>query len=91
MEALKLDHQERRHDDEHGGRHLGDRTLRLGAFLDRAADRDRISHRQRLFEGRHLGESCFTTVAGCVASTIPALIVMVGSPIGRQIVGCSSS
>ena len=54
MEALKLDHQERRHDEEHGRRHLRNRTLRLGAFLDRAADFDGIPGRQRLFERRNL-------------------------------------
>ncbi len=39
---------------EHGRHHVRDRTLGLGAFLDRAADFDGIPDRQRLFEGRNL-------------------------------------
>ncbi|MNL71484.1 hypothetical protein D3C87_1966370 [compost metagenome] len=54
MEALKLNHQERRHHQEHGRHHLRDGTLRLGAFLDRAADCDGVADRQRLFERRNL-------------------------------------
>ncbi len=82
MKALKLDHQERRHDDEHGWRHLGDRALRLGALLDRAADLDRIPRPACVFsKAEILSESAFTTVAGCVASPIPALIVMVANSV----------
>ena len=47
LEALQLHHQDRRHDEQHQRHHGGDRPLRLAAFLDRAADCDRIAGRQR--------------------------------------------
>ena len=43
VEALQLDHQDRRHDEQHQRDDGGDRPLRLGAVLDRAGDRDVVA------------------------------------------------
>ena len=54
MEALQLNHQDRRHDEEHQRDDGLDRRLALGALLDRASDRNRITGRQPLCELLHL-------------------------------------
>ena len=54
-EALQLDHQDRRHDEQHQRDHRGDRSLGLGALLDGAADRHPIAGRERSDELLHLG------------------------------------
>jgi hypothetical protein len=50
MEALHLNHQDRRHDEEHERNDGHDRRLALGALLHGAADPHRIASRQLLEE-----------------------------------------
>ena len=53
-EALKLNHQHGKHDDEHQRHDSDDRRLRLVALLDASADADVISARQAGVQRRDL-------------------------------------
>ena len=70
LEALQLDHQDRQHEEQHQRHHGEDRGLRLGALLDRAADRDRGSRAaaSRVQLGDRRRERSTTTVAGSDAA-----------------------
>ena len=90
VETLQLDHQDRRHDEQHQRHDGGDRALRLGAFLDRAADHDLVAGRQRLCEFRHLRRELVDHGRRLHCVVDATLTVIVGRRERRQIVGCSS-
>ena len=91
LEALQLQHQDGRHQEQHQRHDVGDRPLALAAFLDRAADRDRIAGRQLGGELRDGGLQLLDhgrPAAG--RSRTLACRVMVGWRSRRQTSGCSS-